>query len=142
MLGSKPVSTPMLTSPKLSVNSRTPLSDPTEYRKVVGSLQYLAFTRPDLSYAVNRLSQYMHTPTTDHWSAVKRVLRYLSGSSDNGILLQPDHQKSVARSSTEVEYRSVANTSSKLRWINFLLQELGIHQLKAPVIYCDSVGAT
>lgn len=58
------------------------------------------------------------------------------------LTLMPDHQKSVARSSTKVEYRSIANTSSELTWINFLLQELGIHQLKAPVIYCDSVGAT
>lgn len=182
MLGSKPVSTPMATTPKLSVKSGTPLSDPSEYRKVVGSLQYLAFTRPDISYAVNRLSQYMHMPTTDHWSAVKRVLRYLAGTSDNGIFLQrgstlslhaysdadwagdsddfvstngyivylgkhpvswsSKKQKSVARSSTEAEYRSVANTSSELTWINSLLRELGIEQLKPPVIYCDNVGAT
>ena len=94
----------MLTSPKLSVNSGTTLSDPTEYRKAVGSVQYLAFTRPDLSYAVNHLSQYMHTPTTDHWSAVKRVLIYLSGTLDNDILLQRGstfslHAYSDARSS-------------------------------------------
>lgn len=75
MSDAKPVSTPMSTSPKLTAKSGTPLSDPTVYRSTVGSLQYLAFTRPDISYAVNRLSQYMHKPTSDHWQAVKRVLR-------------------------------------------------------------------
>ena len=66
MLGAKPVNTPMATSPKLTLHSGTRLSDATEYRGVVGSLQYLAFTRPDISFAVNRLSQYMHAPTSEH----------------------------------------------------------------------------
>lgn len=48
---------------------------------------YLALTRPDVSYAVNRLSQFMHRPTVDHWNAVKRVLRYLSGTLSHGIFL-------------------------------------------------------
>ena len=81
MLHSKPVSTPMASSPKLTLNSDSPLSDPREYRQVVGSLQYLSLTRPDISYAVNKLSQFMHSPTTCHWLAVKRLLRYLSGHS-------------------------------------------------------------
>lgn len=75
MLSAKLVTTPMATSPKLTVRTGTTLSDATEYRCVVGSLQYLAFTRPDISFAVNRLSQFMHSPTNDHWQAVKRVLR-------------------------------------------------------------------
>lgn len=54
MLHAKPVTTPMATSPKLTIHSGTKLSDATEYRRVEGSLQYLAFTRPDISYAVNK----------------------------------------------------------------------------------------
>lgn len=57
MLEAKTVSTPMATTPKLSLQSGTCLADPGEYRTVIGSLQYLAFTRPDIAYAVNRLSQ-------------------------------------------------------------------------------------
>ncbi|PKI70550.1 hypothetical protein CRG98_009055 [Punica granatum] len=46
-------------------------------RSTVGSLQYLSLTRPDIAYAVNRVCQFMHCPTTVHWMAVKRILRYL-----------------------------------------------------------------
>ena len=88
MLHAKPVATPLAASPKLTLNSGPPLPDPTEYRRVVGSLQYLALTRPDVSYAVNRLSQFMHQPTLDHWNAVKRVQRYLSGTLSHGIYLK------------------------------------------------------
>ena len=77
MTDAKPVLTPLPTSPSLQLHSGSPLPDPTEYRTVVGSLQYLLLTRPDLAYAVNKLSQYMHAPTTYHWSFVKRLLRYL-----------------------------------------------------------------
>ncbi|XP_013639776.1 PREDICTED: uncharacterized mitochondrial protein AtMg00810-like [Brassica oleracea var. oleracea] len=63
-------------------------SDPHEYGRIVGSLQYLALTRPDVSYDVNRLSQSMHQPTSDHWQAVKRVLPYLSGTLTHGIFLR------------------------------------------------------
>ncbi|CAL8156198.1 unnamed protein product [Prunus armeniaca] len=65
MTDANPVLTPIPTSPPL-LKLGSALLDPTEYRTVVGSLQYLLITRPDLAFAVNKLSQYMHTPTTDH----------------------------------------------------------------------------
>lgn len=74
MVDAKPVQTPMATSPKLT-KSGTLHSNPTEYRTLIDSLQYLSFTRPDIAYVVNKLSQYMQSPTTDHWQAAKRVLR-------------------------------------------------------------------
>ena len=66
MSEAKPVNTPMQPMPKLSLLSGTPLQDPKEYRMVLGSLQDLSLTRPDISFAVNRLSQYMHRPTDLH----------------------------------------------------------------------------
>lgn len=74
MQHAKAVSTSMASSPKLTLYSSTSLSNPTEYRKLIGSLQYLAFTRLDIAYAVNKLSQFMHKPTQDHWQAAKRIL--------------------------------------------------------------------
>ena len=75
MQDAKIVLTPIPTSSTLKLTLGSSLSDPTEYRKVVGSLQYLLITRPDIAFAINKLSQYMHCPTTDHWSFVKRLLR-------------------------------------------------------------------
>ncbi|XP_013633179.1 PREDICTED: uncharacterized mitochondrial protein AtMg00810-like [Brassica oleracea var. oleracea] len=87
MTDAKPIATPLPTTPKLKLDSASPLQDATQYRSVVGSLQYLAFTRPDISYAVGRFSQFMHKPTGDHWQAAKRVLRYLSGTRSHVIFL-------------------------------------------------------
>lgn len=67
----KPVSTPLQSGKKLSLYDGEPLSNPAEYRSVVGALQYLTLTRPDISFAVNQVCQFMHQPTTIHWTAVK-----------------------------------------------------------------------
>ena len=90
MSNAKPVSTPMVTHPLLSTQTGAPLANPTEYRALVGSLQYLSLTRLDISFAVNRLSQYMHKPTKDHWAALKCLLRYLTGTTTHGLLLRRD----------------------------------------------------
>ncbi|GJZ48109.1 ribonuclease H-like domain-containing protein [Tanacetum coccineum] len=63
------------------------VTDPTLYRSLAGSLQYLTFTRPDLSYAVQQLCLYMHDPREPHLNAMKRVLRYLRGTTDLGLQL-------------------------------------------------------
>lgn len=95
MLDSKPVSTPMATTPKINLHTGEIMKNPTQFRQLVGGLQYLAFTRPDIAFSVNRLSQFMHQPTDAHWSAVKRVLRYLSGTLIHGILLRRNNPLSL-----------------------------------------------
>jgi histone deacetylase 1/2 len=71
-----PSPTPMISSEKLSAMDGTPLSadESTRYRIIVGGLQYLTMTRPDLSFSVNKVCQYLHAPRSSHWSAVKRIL--------------------------------------------------------------------
>jgi hypothetical protein len=56
---------------------------------VVGALQYLTLTRLDLSFSVNKVCQFLHAPTTLHWMAVKRILRYLRGTLKLGITFSP-----------------------------------------------------
>jgi hypothetical protein len=89
MLEAKPCSTPVPTISKLSFHDGDPLSNPSSYRQIVGALQYLTMTRPDLTYAVNQACQFMHSPTTTHLQAVKRILRYIKGTIDLGIHLTP-----------------------------------------------------
>lgn len=88
MVDTKPVSTPMQTTSKLTLHDSSLLADATQYRLIFRSLQYLAFTRPDISFAVNRLSQFMRQPTESHWQAAKRVLRYLAGTASHGIYMK------------------------------------------------------
>jgi hypothetical protein len=83
----KPVSTPLSVSEKLSTHEGIPLGqdDVTQYRRIVRALQYLTLTLPDISFAVNKVCQYLHAPTTLHWATVKRILRYLKGTIKLGL---------------------------------------------------------
>jgi hypothetical protein len=83
----KAVSTPMSPSDKLLVTDGETLgaNDSTRYRSIVGALQYLTLTRPDISFAVNRVCQFLHSPTTAHWERVKRILRYVRGTLTHGL---------------------------------------------------------
>ena len=76
----KPVSTPVAPNSQLSSNLGSLLADPTPYRQIVGALQYLTFTRPDISYAVNLACQFMQHPRDLHWQALKRIFRDLKGT--------------------------------------------------------------
>lgn len=79
MFDAKPVVTPLATDGNLKLHSGTTLTGCTEYRTIVGSLQYLCLTRPNIAYVINKLSQFIHRPTSEHWNAAKRLLRYLCG---------------------------------------------------------------
>ena len=90
MLDSSPVVTPMESQISPADLEGEPI-DSTLYRSAVGSLMYLSVgTRPDISFAVGRLAQHVEHPTTRLWTAVKRVLRYLNGTRNLGLLYQAD----------------------------------------------------
>ena len=120
----------------------------------MGGLQYLTLTRHDLAFSVNKEYQYLHAPTVAHWSAVKRIIRYIRGTVDIGIQFRKESsslisafsdadwagsvddrqstggfavflgdnlvswsarkQATVSRSSTEAEYKSMANATVDL----------------------------
>lgn len=95
---SKPVDTPLTSNEKLSIEGREKLGpmDSTRYRSVVGALQYLTLTRPDISFAVNKVCQFLHAPTSIHWSVVKRILRYLRGTIGLGLEIGPSKSMLVS----------------------------------------------
>ncbi|XP_072054367.1 secreted RxLR effector protein 161-like [Arachis hypogaea] len=154
--------------------------DPSLYRSVVGALQYITITRPDLSFAVCKVSQFMHRPLVSHWKAVKRVLRYLQGTKHYGLIFNQcsDYrlygftdsdwaadledrksvsgfcvflgtnliswycrkQTTISRSSTEVEFRSLASYEVELEWIQNLLMEMKIKLDTSPTIFYDNMS--
>nr|KYP42460.1 Copia protein [Cajanus cajan] len=164
---------------KYSKGISTPM-DPTLYKSVVGALQYAIITRPEIAFSVNKVSQFMCSPMEEHWKVVKRILRYLKGTVDHGLVFSlakhtppfnltaftdvdwasnPNDQRStsaaclylgpnlvswwskkqllISRSSTEAEYRALAQAVTKVLWIQSLLKELKV-PLNTPTILCDN----
>lgn len=181
MLTCAPCSTPATASSLLTPDSGDPLSDQTTYRSMVGGLQYLTLTRPDLAFSVNQVCQFLQNPRTSHLQAVKRIFRYIKGTLDYGLHFQKSRslslvafsdadwagdpttrrsisgtcvlfggnivswsakkQPTVARSSAESEYRSLANATADLGWFCCLLRELGVVISSPPLILCDNQSA-
>ncbi|GJV21096.1 putative RNA-directed DNA polymerase [Tanacetum coccineum] len=161
-----PVSSPMVTSSSLSLDDSTAFSNPVKYQQVVGSLKYVTLSRLDIAFAVNKVCQYMHALTENHWSEVKRILRYLHGMVEHDADLAGDSddrwstggfsiylgsnliswtarkQRMVSRSSTEAEYKALVDTVAELTWLQALLNELGIRSSSTPILWCDNLGGT
>jgi hypothetical protein len=84
-LGSRPSKLPMDQNLRLSKDKGDILSDPTYNKKLVGKLLYLTITRPNISYSVQILSQFMDCPTNLHLTAAFKILKYLNGASEQGL---------------------------------------------------------
>ena len=83
----KPCSTPVDTCAKVSAAAGLAVADPTAYRSLAGALQYLTFTGPDIAYAVQQVCLHMHEPREAHLVAAKRILHYLQGTLDFGLVI-------------------------------------------------------
>nr|GEW17340.1 copia protein [Tanacetum cinerariifolium] len=137
-------------------DGRTPVVDRTLYRSLAGSLQYLTFTRPDITYAVQQVCLYMHDPREPYFSALKRILRYVQGNLDYGLQLFSYTTDSLiaysdgdwagcpttrrSTSGAEAEYRGVANVVAETCWIRNLLRELHTPLSSATIVYCDNAA--
>jgi hypothetical protein len=150
-------------------------------QSIVGALQYLTLTRPDISFVVNKVCQFLHAPTMVHWAAVKRILRYLKNSTRIGLKISKcrtllvsgfsdadwvgslDDRRStggyaiflgtnlvswsarkwntVSQSSTEAEYKAVANATTEIMWIQTLLREIQVPCPTTAKLWCDNIGA-
>ncbi|GJR75218.1 ribonuclease H-like domain-containing protein [Tanacetum coccineum] len=147
-----PCKTPVDTESKLGSDG-DPVSDPTLYRSLAGALQYLTFTRPDISYVVQQICLYMHDPRDPHFTALKHAdwagcpvtRRSTSGYcvflGDNLLSWSAKRQVTLSRSSAEAEYRGVANVVAETAWIRNLLLELHTPLSTATLVYCDNVSA-
>lgn len=180
----KPSSTPLSSTEKLSLAEGEILNqeDGTRYISVVGALQYLTLTRPDISLVVNKVCQFLHAPTSLHWTAAKRILRYVKNTLSMGIHFSKssstfvsafsdsewagcvDDRRStcgyavffgpnlisccvrkqaiVSRSSTEAEYKALANATAKVIRVKSILKELGLKHIQTSCLWCDNLRAT
>ncbi|KAH9681326.1 retrovirus-related pol polyprotein from transposon RE1 [Citrus sinensis] len=120
----KGLDTPFSTGLKLEKNVQGPLGqefeEPALYKSIVGGLQYLILTRPDIAYSVHKLSQYLSNPTLQHWLACKKVLRSNSYS-DADWACDVDDRKSIGA--------------------YCIYLELNIVQLPTPILWCDNQSA-
>nr|GFB76390.1 hypothetical protein [Tanacetum cinerariifolium] len=129
MLNCNPCKTPVDTEKKLG-HEGSPVTDPTLYRSLSEALQFLTFTRPDLSYAVNSC------PATR-----RSTFRYCVFLGDNLLTWYSKRQDTLSRSSDEAEYCGVANAVAETSWIRNLFRELHIPLFIATLVYCDNVSA-
>nr|GEW61706.1 ribonuclease H-like domain-containing protein [Tanacetum cinerariifolium] len=128
------------------------VSDPTLYRCLAGALQYLTFTRPGISYTVQHVCLFMHDPREPYFSTLKRILRYVRGTLDNGLQLYSCSTSSLVaysdadcascpttRRSTSAGYKGVANAVAETCWLRNLLRELYTPLSATMIVYCDNV---
>lgn len=88
MFDANAINTPMISGSVPYAFGGELFSDARLYRQIVGALQYVTITRPNLSYNVNKVCQFMHSPMLLHWQAIKRILHYLKGSFTSGLYLK------------------------------------------------------
>lgn len=85
----KPCSSPSIVKASDPATFSAPFAYPALFRSIVGALQCLTITTPDLAFSVNQACQHMHSPTVGAFASVKRLLRYLKGTLDHGLVYQP-----------------------------------------------------
>ncbi|XP_057730569.1 secreted RxLR effector protein 161-like [Arachis stenosperma] len=96
MVGCAACHTPLPSTTKIIALGGASFNDSGLYRSVIGSLQYLTITRPEICYCVNKLAQFVQSPLDSHWRKVKRVLRYLSGTASYGLHIKRDTDQNTA----------------------------------------------
>nr|GEW86001.1 ribonuclease H-like domain-containing protein [Tanacetum cinerariifolium] len=115
------------------------------YRSLASGLQYLTFTRPDISYAVLQICLYMNDPREPHMAALKRILCYIQGTLDFGFHLYSSTTISLVRY-TDADWAGCLSTRwstlAKTAWLHNLLYELHYPLSAATLVYCDNVSAT
>ncbi|KAI0498592.1 hypothetical protein KFK09_019482 [Dendrobium nobile] len=107
----KPVLAPLPTKLPTLIENSAPYQKPEFYEQLVGSLQYLTITRPDLSFAVNMLCQHMHKPYNLMFRLLKRVIRYIQGTLYSSLPIIPSSLEPPAYSDSNWAIDTTTRTS-------------------------------
>ncbi|CAN1189995.1 Retrovirus-related Pol polyprotein from transposon TNT 1-94 [Linum perenne] len=180
-IGSKPINAPTDMKTRLSQFEGEELEDITSYRRLLGRLNYLVTTRPDIAFAVQQLCQFQQNPRDTHVKAAHRILRYVKKAPSQGLFFSstnkliitgycdadwgacPDTRRSitgyctflgeslitwkakkqhtVSKSSSEAEYRSMAQLACELQWLKQVLMDLQVDHTNSIKLHCDNKSA-
>jgi hypothetical protein len=155
MKGCNLVDTPMEQHIKLLPGKPELVANATKYKSIVGTLRYLVNSRPDLAFSVGMVSRFMETPNSEHWGAIKRIIRYVAGTTELGCkfvkgphsellgFTDSDHARDVEKrksttgveflvslSSCESEYIAAAIGACQGVWLSRLLSDLTCSEVK------------
>ncbi|GJT62024.1 ribonuclease H-like domain-containing protein [Tanacetum coccineum] len=153
LLACKPSATPL--EQNLAIrNERTDIDKIldyiTEYQRLIGKLIYLTHTRPDISYSVHCLSQFMHKPLRSHIKIALKAKCLATRKSVTGFCIKLNgsliswkskKQHTLAKSSAEAEYKAMAYVTSEVTWILKILRDLEWDKVLPVNLYCDSQAA-
>ncbi|XP_072762590.1 uncharacterized protein [Anoplolepis gracilipes] len=132
MIDAKPVNTPMEPNLKLTMQGENQENkDNVPYRELIGCLMYLAVTtRPDIAYAISFLSQFNNGYGSEHWTAVKRVLRYLKASVNRSPIykLNQDNLKGYV----DADWGSCINDRHSYTGFVFFFSQAPISDARSP----------
>ncbi|XP_022847687.1 uncharacterized protein LOC111370233 [Olea europaea var. sylvestris] len=139
LLDSKLVHTTMVVSQHLSADGSL-FSDPTLYRSLVGALQYLTITRPDIAHAINSVSQFLHAPTDDHFLVVKRIFHYVKGTIHYGLHFRPSTSPGALVAYSDADWADCPNTLRSTSNYSIYLGDnlVSWSAKKQPTVSCSS----
>ncbi|GJV77226.1 retrovirus-related pol polyprotein from transposon TNT 1-94 [Tanacetum coccineum] len=154
MESSDPVDTPMVEKSKLDEDTQGKAVDPTHYRGMIGTRMYLTASRPNLTFAVCMCARYHSKPTEKYLHAVKRIIKYLRGTVNQGLWYPKDSSialtayadadhagcQDTRRSTSGSEYIAMSGSCAQILWIRSQLTDYGPGFNKIPM-YCDNKSA-
>uniref|UniRef100_A0A803LR47 Mitochondrial protein n=1 Tax=Chenopodium quinoa TaxID=63459 RepID=A0A803LR47_CHEQI len=123
MMDCKPALFPFLKGLKLSNFEGDLLEDPEFYRRLIGKLLYLNMTRPDISYVVQQLSQFLAAPRAPHFTAALNVLRYLKGTINQGLFYSANFALQLSSGLLQLKHVSYV-----LQLADIMTKPLGLDQ--------------
>ncbi|RVX08781.1 Retrovirus-related Pol polyprotein from transposon TNT 1-94 [Vitis vinifera] len=121
-------------------NRGKPLGDPGRYRRLVGKLNYLTITRPDISFPASVVSQFLQSPCDSHWDAVIRILRYIKSTPSQGVLYENRGHTQVV-GYTDADWAGSPTDRRPLQGTVFLLEELRFGKDEQMKLICDNQAA-
>ena len=121
MLGSKPTNVPIDFNHKTDMSTKGKKVDKKRYQKLVGKLIYLSHTRPDISFSVGLVSQFMHDPMEEHLKVVYQILRYLKKNPGCGLMFKKGGRNLTIEAHTDADWAgSIIDRRSTSGWCAFV----------------------